>query len=202
MKEQLSALVDDELSEFEERRVLQALDRDPQLRGAWQRYHLIRAALVNELDHVPSPASTERLSARLAAEPAIRARRSIRQLPRIATGLAIAATVAGVAIFGLQTLSPPPTATRTVSIAAPSASAPASAVSPKPAAPLVAGGRAVESGAAIQTVRSASTRWDTPEPKDEHMLDVYLVQHSEFASAGMRGMLPPYARVVGYSADR
>jgi hypothetical protein len=34
------------------------------------------------------------------------------------------------------------------------------------------------------------------------MLDVYLVQHSEFASAGMRGMLPSYARVVGYSGDQ
>lgn len=201
MNEQLSALVDGELGEFEERRLLQALDRDPQLRAAWQRYHLIRAALVNELDYVPSPASTERLSALLAAEPAIRVRRSIRALPRIMTGLAIAATVAGVAIFGLQTLSPPPaTSVKTVSIAAPSQ--PASAVSDKPAPPLLPAGQSVASGAALQTVSSNRTRWDTPEPRDERMLDVYLVQHSEFASAGMRGMLPSYARVVGYNADR
>ena len=203
MKEQLSALVDGELSEFELRRVLQALDRDPQLREAWQRYHLIRAALLNQLDYVPSPSSTEQLSARLALEPAVRVRRSIRQLPRIVTGLAIAATVAGVAIFGLQTLSPPPTTTRTATTVAPTTtSAPASTVSHKSAVALLPGGRSEGSDAAIQSVRSASSRWDTPEPKDEHMLDVYLVQHSEFASAGMRGMLPPYARVVGYNAGR
>jgi sigma-E factor negative regulatory protein RseA len=195
VKEQLSALVDNELGEFEERRILEELDRDPQLRAAWQRYHLIRAAIANELDHVPSHTSTERLSATLAAEPVVTTRRSAGQLPRIAGGLAIAATVAGIAILGLQTLSPPVTSNAT-------SSSPASMVSAKPAAPRVAGTRAVEPSAAIQTVRSSSTRWDTPEPEDEHMLDVYLVQHSEFASAGMRGMLPSYARVVGYSGDQ
>jgi sigma-E factor negative regulatory protein RseA len=196
VKEQLSALVDNELSEFEERRILQELDRDPQLRGAWQRYHLIRAAIANELDHVPSHASTDRIAAMLAAEPVVTARRSAGQLPRMAGGLAIAATVAGIAIFGLQTLSPPAT-TR------PAPTSPASMVSDKPAAPLVAGTtRAVDPSAAIQTVRSSNTRWDTPEPEDEQMLDVYLVQHSEFASAGMRGMLPSYARVVGYSSNQ
>jgi sigma-E factor negative regulatory protein RseA len=193
VREQLSALVDNELGEFEERRILEELDRDPQLRGAWQRYHLMRAAIVNELDHVPSRASTERLSAMLAAEPVVTMRRSAGQLPRIAGGLAIAATVAGVAIFGLQTLSPPVTTNVT-------SSPPASMVSANPAAPLVAGTQVVNPNAAIQTVRSNSTRWDTPEPEDEHMLDVYLIQHSEFASAGMRGMLPSYARVVGYSS--
>lgn len=195
VKEQLSALVDNELGEFEERRILDELGRDPQLRDTWQRYHLIRAAIVNELDHVPSRTSTERVSAMLAAEPVVTTRRSAGQLPRIAGGLAIAATVAGMAIFGLQTLGPPVASN-------PPPSSPASMVSAKPAAPLVAGTRAVEPSTAIQTVRSTSTRWDTSEPEDEHMLDVYLVQHSEFASAGMRGMLPSYARVVGYSGDR
>jgi sigma-E factor negative regulatory protein RseA len=195
VKEKLSALVDNELGEFEERRVLEELDRDPQLRGIWQRYHLIRAAMANELDYLPSHTSTERLAAMLAAEPVVTARRSIGQLPRMAGGLAIAATVAGIAIFGLQMLGPAVTSN-------PKSSSPASMVSAKSPAPMVAETRAVEPSAAIQTVRSNSTRWDTPEPDDEHMLDVYLVQHSEFASAGVRGMLPSYARVVGYSSDR
>jgi sigma-E factor negative regulatory protein RseA len=176
MKEQLSALVDNELSAFEERRLLTELERDTGLRATWQRYHLIRAAMLNELDDVPTAASAERLSARLAAEAASPMRRAVPKMAKVAGGFAIAATVATVAIVGLQTLNRP-----SLPVATPVASL------PTPASP--------------PTVRPASTRWDTTEPELERTLNVYLVQHSEFASAGMRGMLPPYARVVGYGSD-
>jgi sigma-E factor negative regulatory protein RseA len=190
VKEQLSALVDNELAGLEERRLLQELERDPQLRAAWQRYHLIRAAMLNELDHVPSAASAERLAARLAAEPPVTVSRFAGRLPGIVGSLAIAATVAGIAIFGLQTLNQPV------------APKPAPLASAKPDAPRVASAAPAEAVVAVQAVRAASPRWETPEPDEERLLNLYLVQHSEFASVGMRGMLPSYVRVVGQSGDQ
>jgi sigma-E factor negative regulatory protein RseA len=189
MKEQLSALVDNELNEFEERRLLQELERDALLRASWQRYHLMRAALRNELEQAPSAASTERLIARLAAEPAAaRGGSARRRVARAAAGLAIAATVATVALFGLQTLNRPGgPQTTPVASSSPVAStvlAPAASVTP------------------VAAQRPAGTNWETLAPEEERILNAYLVQHSEFASAGMRGMLPSYVRVIGYKSDQ
>jgi sigma-E factor negative regulatory protein RseA len=54
LSETLSAVVDDEASSFETRRLVDELGRDPTLRERWHRYHLIGAALrreVNTVDH-------------------------------------------------------------------------------------------------------------------------------------------------------
>ena len=45
MKEKLSALVDNELDDLDERRVMAALEKDADLRRTWERYHLVRSAL-------------------------------------------------------------------------------------------------------------------------------------------------------------
>ena len=89
---------------------------------------------------------------------------------------AIAASVAAIAIVGVQWLQQP-----------------VSAPLPKLAANVPA---------QAKTIRSGITRWDTKEPEAENALNAYLVEHDEFAStAGIGGMMP-YIRVVSYDNDK
>ena len=48
LKESLSAVMDGEADEFEIRRVLNEAADDPELRGVWERYHLIRSCMRGE----------------------------------------------------------------------------------------------------------------------------------------------------------
>jgi sigma-E factor negative regulatory protein RseA len=48
LRQSLSAAMDDEADAFELRRVLDELNRDPELRGAWERYHLIGSVMRGE----------------------------------------------------------------------------------------------------------------------------------------------------------
>lgn len=174
MKEELSALIDNELSELEERRLLKTLAADAGLRDTWGRYHLIRAALRRELDVMSAPGLASRVMAGLTAQSPAGAAFVWRPLAKVAGSLAIAATVAAVTLVGLQLLQRPDGAGSAVV----ATSAPAAA-----------------------TVRVGATRWDTNQPELERTLNVYLVEHNEFASTGVGGMLP-YVRVVGYDSDR
>lgn len=107
MNEKLSALLDNELSELDERRVLSALGADPALRAAWERYHLIRAAMRRELDAVAPGHLPGTIAKAIAAEPSHRAgRRLAVNAARLAGGLAIAAAVATVAIINFPLLTP------------------------------------------------------------------------------------------------
>jgi sigma-E factor negative regulatory protein RseA len=174
MKEELSALVDNELSELEERRVLKTLAADPALRDTWGRYHLIRAALRRELEITSAPGLASRVTAHLAVLSPARAAFVWRPLAKVAGSLAIAATVAAVTLVGLQLLQRPDGAGNAVVATSAPAAAP---------------------------VRVGATRWDTNQPELERTLNVYLVEHNEFSSTGVGGMLP-YVRVVGYDNDR
>ena len=53
LKQSLSAVIDDEADEFELRRVLDELNTDAQLRGLWERYHLVGSLLRQECVHEP-----------------------------------------------------------------------------------------------------------------------------------------------------
>ena len=48
LKESLSAVMDGEADEFEIRRVLNEAADDPELRGVWERYHLVRSVMRGE----------------------------------------------------------------------------------------------------------------------------------------------------------
>jgi sigma-E factor negative regulatory protein RseA len=180
MNEKLSALMDGELTELETRRVLQELEGDTALRATWERYHLVRATLRDELELAAAPGLADRLADRFDAHPAVaRAGREGISRTLWAGGLLAAATsIAAVALFGVQLFQPPTAPT-------PIAATPSAA----PAATTVA--RTVSTG-----------RWKTGEPEVERTLDTYLVEHNEFASsAGVGGMLP-YVRVVGYGPEK
>lgn len=135
MKEKLSALVDAELSEHEERQVLERLKTDPALRATWDRYHLIRAAMTRQLEALAPQGLAQRVSSQIETrEPRVS---RLRFWP-LAGGFAAAASVAAVAIFVTQTfvVAPSSLATNSAGALAPvltaSNAAPASTPAPPP----------------------------------------------------------------------
>lgn len=113
MKEKLSALMDGELGELEERRVLDALTKDARLRAAWERYHLMRAAITRQLDIVAPAGLADKIAARLGSDVVMDHRRH----SRLFGGLAAAAALAAVTIFAVQSLQSPPPAAVSPSLA-------------------------------------------------------------------------------------
>jgi sigma-E factor negative regulatory protein RseA len=96
-----------------------------------------------------------------------------RRFARPVTGVAVAASVALVAVMALQNLDP-------------------EAASP---APQVASAVSPQNGVVpVQEV------WDRQPPPENSRLNGYLVQHNEYAaSSGVQGVLP-YVRIVGHNS--
>ena len=176
MKEKLSALVDNELDELEERRVFTALEGDVALRRTWERYHLVRAALHQDVDVVVAQDAAEQVTRRIQAEPSTAVSFQRHRVTRFLGTLAIAASVAAIAITGVQWVHQPVPA-------------------PLPAL-------AVNTPAPQNIIRSGTTHWDMKEPEAESALNAYLVEHDEFASTSGLGGMMPYVRVVSYDNDK
>ncbi|MFL6648179.1 MAG: sigma-E factor negative regulatory protein, partial [Sulfurifustaceae bacterium] len=160
MKEKLSALVDAELDELDERRTLNALSHDTELRATWERYHLIRTVMARELGVLATPGLPERVMARL--DPATkRGRRQLRFWP-LAGGFAVAASVAAIAILALQTLQQP--------LNAPSSAALTVATS----------GAALPAAATpVSATKDVASAKDIPAKDIQEPLYPYLVGHNE-----------------------
>ncbi len=108
MKENISALLDGEVDDLERERALRALGADPALRGAWERYHLASAAIRRELDVMVTPGLADRIRERLHHETQSDSRRPFApRMLKITAGLAIAASVATVALLNLPPLVSP-----------------------------------------------------------------------------------------------
>ena len=176
MKEKLSALVDNQLDELEERRVFTALEGDVALRRTWERYHLLRAALHQDVDVVVAQDAAEQVARRIEAEPSTAVSFRRHRVTRFLGTLAIAASVAAIAIAGVQWIHQP---------------------APAPLPALAANKPALQN-----IIRSGTTRWDMKEPETESALNAYLVEHDEFASTSGLGGMMPYVRVVTYDNDK
>lgn len=179
--EQISSLVDDELRGPALRQALERLRQDADLQGCWSRYHLISDALHANLASARASDLCRRVHAALEQEPTLLAPRRKARLPSLvkqAAGLAIAASVAAVAIIAVQQDELTPGA----------APAPVQmAHNTRPAHEMVqlastGGGSAATVVMAEQAVRGR--------------LNSYLVNHNEYSvSSGMQGVLP-YVRIV------
>lgn len=103
LREQISALCDHELPEGEHELLLRRFSVEKSLRLHWERYHLIGAALRKELPAVDSRGLADRVMASLGAETAPEPEQTkfMPNLLRNFAGMAIAATVAVVAIVGI-----------------------------------------------------------------------------------------------------
>jgi len=103
LREQISALCDHELPEGEHELLLRRFSVEKSLRLHWERYHLIGAAMRKELPVVDSRGLADRVMATLRSEtvPEPERTRVMPSLLRGFAGMAIAATVAVVAIVGI-----------------------------------------------------------------------------------------------------
>ncbi len=168
--EQLSALVDDELADSEQALLVRQLVKKPELRERLLHYQVISDALHDKLPERIDTHFHQRVHAAIAQEVTIHASPSpsrLGALVRPLAGLAVAASVAVVAVISLQAVRQQDPA-----------SAPAVASAP----------------GADNYIRAENA----PAPAvPARGLDVYLVNHNEFAvTRGMQGMLP-YVRIVG-----
>lgn len=182
MNEKISALVDAELDELDERRVLEAMKNDAELCRAWERYYLIRAAMTRQLDVLAPAGMRERIWAELEQDVKVKPA-SLRFWP-LAGGFAVAASVAVAAIVGLQTLRTP---TMPIKVAATTVATPAAT--------------AVGANAPVVEA-STNASATTPLPNPGERLNLYLVGHSEFMPLGGTGNMLPYVRVVADSPDQ
>ncbi|MCW8919329.1 MAG: RseA family anti-sigma factor [Gammaproteobacteria bacterium] len=174
----LSALADGELHGAELERQLGLLRDDPRLLASWQAYHLIRDTVSSNLNHAVAPQLHLRVAAALESEPTILAPRQRRPWLKQVAGLAIAASVTGVAIIGLQNMN---------------------GIDATPAAAQVA---EKQEYLRIEPSLVAQQKAQAGQNQNNDALDRYLVNHNEYAvSSGIQGVLP-YVRIVGYKAGQ
>lgn len=176
MNEKISALLDDELSARDRDRLLYEVVKDPVLRVAWERYHLIGAVLRKDVGIVMNSDLAARILSQIENDPTphVRplSRLPVRHFTRLTAGLAIAASVAVVAVVSFKSTLLP-------------GSDPVSAVATAPTA---------NPSAAPQT-QLAQTSPDSS-------LSALLVKHNEFSRAtNMNGMIS-YVRVVSQNGDQ
>ncbi|MGH8583183.1 MAG: sigma-E factor negative regulatory protein [Gammaproteobacteria bacterium] len=105
-REQLSLLMDGQLSTAAGRRLLAELRDDADLRAAWTRYHVIQDGLQDRLPARVSPGFAARVSATIEQEPlAFRPRTArYRDWRRPVFGIALAASVVGAVVLAAALL--------------------------------------------------------------------------------------------------
>ncbi len=195
INDQISAFIDDELSEQECALLVRRFERDTDSRNQAQRYALIGAALRNELLRPDHGVLRRRIASALDGAPAAPAHPAAAALPNVpvpqraplrwqsrylrpVAGFGIAATVAVVAIVGL----------REVNDGAGGAAAPTTAfnASPPPAA------RQWTEPASYTVPQDVS---DAPTVAPQIRLTNYLVHHGEYTSGLSRTSV--HSNVVG-----
>lgn len=190
--EQLSSLVDGELTNADLDRAFEAISRDPDRKRRWTRYHVAVDAMKKSLPRTMAPSNfADRIAQAIETEPAILApyRRPLRISPlrKQLAGLAVAASVGVMAVLGVQSM-------RSEDVALPVAQAPAVVAAP---IAVSAGVPTAPTSTASTTIVAASDA-RTPVPAQiQSQLHRYLLNHNQSAF-GAPGMLP-YARIVSHS---
>lgn len=175
--EAVSLLMDNALGSAAERhQVLQHLADNPSSQHYWQRYHLIGDVMRQDFS-VPQPSPLQhRIHLTLAQEPPLSQPRAPslakRLFPPLAS-LALAASVAAVAIVGLQQLTLEPQ----------NDPLPLLAHSPHPSPSLA-------------TIALTENNWDVPQSAVAQALDRYWLNHNESMVA------PAYTQTVRYDSPR
>ena len=186
-REQISALVDDELVSGSGP-LLNALQEHHEFRQAWHHYFLIGETLRGNLPEYVDMKLADRISRVLRNQPAIIARRkTLHTVFKPVIGFAIAASVATVAILGVRQIGTGPAATQNEIVAGnppevvnfPVATV---STSPEPGP-----------GYEVHEFKAADGA--------EARLNRYLVNYNEYrTNAGVQGMLP-YVRIVAHEVE-
>ncbi len=185
IREQLSALVDDELSDVEQPLLLGRLQRDAELRACVGRYQLIGEVMRGSGD-TATLGIADRVQQALAGDiPATAGASGRMPLWKPVAGLAVAASVALVAILTVSPVGE-----------IPSGNVPRLATTDP--APVVE--QLAVSNPAITAVSNTGddTQWDRLGQGIDKRLSGYLVNHNEYAaSRGVQGVMP-YVRIVSH----
>lgn len=197
-RQHLSALVDEELDPELVQATVSALEANADLKAAWERYHLIGAAIRSEPVRDEYRRIAYSVKARIANEPIPIPRRRRRpgrdrgdRAGHVA-GVMLAATVAFATVFGLPRLFQ-------TGVENPTLYSYGGEVAAEPALP---GDLARPDPAGQSRGQRPGQRWHLDEPALERKLDRFLVTHREQSPAsGMKGFFL-YATVVGYEAGR
>lgn len=179
IREQLSAMMDNHLSEAEQELMTARLKGDQELVGYWYRYHMIGDTLRGQLpDHSISMFSA-RVREALCDEPpvGVPSRRKAPAWIKPLAGLAVAASVALVAVLGLRN-------TQVGSV-------------PE----MVAVAKDVKQEVVLrpELVRVRGVKWSVAAPRVADQLNGYLVNHGEYAVSGGMPTISPHVRIVGYN---
>lgn len=193
LKEEMSALVDGELESRSTRETIDVLLQSDELQLHWSRCHVVRDVLRHKVYPDAGDQLRDRVRAKLADEalhfpPRRLMPRGWRGTLKPVAGLALAASVAVVAILairGPQQLPGPPQTVR----------APATRVVASTASTIIPVSTTAEH--AIRPGALKRLQWNTTEPAVANRLNAYLVNHSEHLDGPMSG-IHPYARIVGY----
>lgn len=201
--EKISMLMDDELPDHETANLIEGIEHDEWLKQCWERYHLIGDALKNNLPDMVHQDLAGRVSQALNAEQVhnlspIKRRRSAPGFMKPAVGLALAASLAAVAVMVVPWRSGPVT---------PQAGQPQASLSlPVQGDDLAVGSRMVsdrmapQQPPAVATVPAATVA--AHEIKVEPVLYDYLLDHNEYTdAASVQSTMLPYVRIVGYTSN-
>jgi len=212
-KEDMSALMDGELAGPSAIETVDVLIESDELRVHWARYHVVRDVLRHKVYPDAGGSLHERMRACLADEPLHFPRRRLlprrwRETLKPVAGMALAASVAVVAVLAVRGVDPDPgqsglatnqTTTRQQRLAV-SAAVPVTGAAIPAAAVAHGSARGSAQDLGRRGSRPATLRrlhWNTTEPAVANRLNGYLVNHSERLGGPIGGM-HPYARIVGY----
>jgi len=216
IREQISALLDNELSKDEIGQTFDRLSEQKQLRDTWDRYHLISDVIRGDIGERASLSLADRVRVQIDAEPAILAApKPVKTAPAWVRPLAGTAVAASVAILAVMTAP---------QLLNPEAKAPSQIAATKVTTPIYAQSASLPSVQNYRLVNSAqyqvqpvtaarpAARWSTQyagtrwknlaRPATENKLNKYLMDHSEYATQGAVSGVVPYATFVGYDARR
>lgn len=187
LNEQISALLDNELSDTEMATVLTGLNQQHELRRKWDRYHLIGDIMRGEPVQLKATEISERVKRQIDSEPAIismpkKTVTSARKYnwAKPVAGAALAASVATIAVV----------------------SAPGFLGLDEPAGPQLTATN-ISTTVPVAHWNNSGTRWkNLSEPSLETRLNGYLVDHSGHVSPGTGIGVMPYTTFVGYDNRR
>jgi sigma-E factor negative regulatory protein RseA len=201
LNEQVSALLDNELSDKEASSVLAKISQDQELRQKWERYHMIGDVMRGEVVSIDAGEISERVKEQIDLEPAIisipkkeKNRSWKSNWVKPAAGAALAASVATVVVLNA------PGFLGTTDTAQPLTASTINTPPPKQFVNVANVNKIPPTPAFSQNV--TGTRWkNLKEPSLESRLNSYLVNHSEYAAPGSGIRVMPYATFVGYDSN-
>jgi sigma-E factor negative regulatory protein RseA len=177
--EKISVLMDGELDEHEAQGQLKRLKDDPELARTWSTFHLVGDAMRGE--RPLSAGFSERLAARMAAEPTVLAPRRGPSRRGVTYALSAAASVSAMALVGWVAFVNQPLAPATQIVQAPAATPAPVITAIPPVAPLQ------------PQLASVSS---------EGKMNEYLIAHQEFSPSTALQGLAPYIRSVSTTQGR